>query len=93
MGGLFQRGYENQLQQFPVLGDIPILGTLFRSARWKRSETELVIIVTPRVATPADFTRAAQLNSLSGAEPAAKDLIFKGQSLDKPMTEDRGASK
>jgi pilus assembly protein CpaC len=93
LGGLFQRGYENQLQQFPVLGDIPILGTLFRSARWKRSETELVIIVTPRVATPADFTRAAQLNSLSGAEPAAKDLIFKGQSLDKPMTEDRGASK
>jgi len=52
-----------------------------------------VIIVTPRLATPADFTRAAQLNSLSGAEPAAKDLIFKGQSLDKPMTEDRGASK
>jgi pilus assembly protein CpaC len=93
MGGLFQRGYENQLQQFPFLGDIPILGTLFRSARWKRSETELVIIVTPRLATPADFTRAAQINSLGGPEPQAGDLIFKGHSLDKPLSGDRGAKK
>jgi len=33
----------------PVLGDIPILGALFRSVRYERSETELVVLVTPRL--------------------------------------------
>ena len=93
MGGLFQRAYENQLQQFPFLGDIPILGTLFRSARWKQAETELVIIVTPRLATPADFSRAAQITTMGGPEPKPGDLIFKGQSLDQPMPRDLGVQK
>jgi len=88
MGGLFQRNYDNTLRQFPVLGDIPILGTLFRSARWKRAETELVIIVTPRLATPADFNRAAQITTMGGPDPLPGDLIFKGQALDKPLSRD-----
>lgn len=33
----------------PILGDIPILGALFRSVRYERSETELVVLVTPRL--------------------------------------------
>jgi pilus assembly protein CpaC len=93
MGGLFQRNYDNSLRQFPVLGDIPILGSLFRSVRWKRAETELVIIVTPRLATPADFTRAAQISTLGGPEPKATDLILKGHALDKPLARDPGATK
>ena len=93
MGGLFQRSYDNTVRQFPVLGDIPVLGTLFRSARWRRAETELVIIVTPRLATPEDFTRAAQLTSLSGTEPRTGDLILKGHALDKPLADDFGAKK
>jgi len=93
MGGLFQRNYDNSLRQFPILGDIPILGTLFRSARWKRSETELVIIVTPRLATAADFSRAAQITTLGGPEPLAADLILNGHSLDKPLSRDRGGKQ
>jgi pilus assembly protein CpaC len=93
MGGLFQRNYDNTMRQFPVLGDIPILGTLFRSVRWKRAETELVIIVTPRLATPADFTRAAQTTTLGGPEPLAADLILNGHSLDRPLSRDRGEKK
>jgi len=75
------------------LGDIPILGTLFRSARWKQSETELVIIVTPRLATPADFGRAAQITTMGGPEPKPGDLIFKGHSLDKPLSQDPEVKK
>lgn len=52
VAGLFQQGYANAVRKIPGLGDLPVLGTLFRSARWKRKETELVIIVTPRLSTP-----------------------------------------
>ena len=54
------------ISKIPWLGDIPVLGQLFRSERFKRQETELVVIVTPylvmpssrMVATPVDGFRA-----------------------------------
>jgi pilus assembly protein CpaC len=90
IGGLFQRDYVNTVRQFPMLGDIPILGTLFRSARWKRNETELVIIVTPRLVASQDFAKAAKVTALGGPEPLAADLILNGRALDKPMGRDLG---
>lgn len=84
IGGLFQRDYSNALRQMPGLGEIPVLGALFRSTRWKRNETELIIVVTPRLATADDFA-AAQAASISGSEPSAIDLILKGKALDKPL--------
>ncbi|MDB5425574.1 MAG: cpaC [Phenylobacterium sp.] len=93
MGGLFQHNYDNTLRQFPVLGDLPIIGTLFRSSRWKRAETELMIIVTPRLVTPQDFAAAKDVNSLGGAEPLAADFLLNGHALDKPTTRDLGAKK
>jgi Flp pilus assembly secretin CpaC len=53
----------------------------------------LVIIVTPRLATPADFSRAAQITTMGGPEPKTGDLIFKGQALDKPLARDAGVEK
>jgi pilus assembly protein CpaC len=38
----------------PGAGDVPILGTLFRSRSYRRGETELVIVVTPYLVTPTD---------------------------------------
>lgn len=66
IGGLLRSNASNSLNKAPVLGDLPILGALFRSTSFRRSETELVIIVTPylvrpvngRLATPADGWRA-----------------------------------
>jgi pilus assembly protein CpaC len=40
------------IDKFPGLGDVPILGTLFKSNGWKRNETELVIVVTPYLVKP-----------------------------------------
>ena len=37
---------------WPCLGDLPILGALFRSARYRRDETELVILITPMLVKP-----------------------------------------
>jgi pilus assembly protein CpaC len=91
MAGLFQNSYENGIQQFPGLGNLPVLGALFRSARWKRSESELLIIVTPRLATPAD-RQIEPIDALPGRPPSAKDLFLKGQSHDKPMLPNSGAA-
>ena len=44
----------------PALGKLPILGTLFRSREFKRSETELVIIVTPYLVSPVSRTQLAK---------------------------------
>lgn len=53
IGGLLQSNGQNALQQLPWLGDIPVLGALFRSASYQKNETDLAIIVTPRLVRPA----------------------------------------
>lgn len=52
IAGLLQDDFRDQAGQVPWLGDIPILGALFRSADYQRAQSELVIIVTPHLVTP-----------------------------------------
>jgi pilus assembly protein CpaC len=52
IAGLLKQDYANNIRQLPFLGDLPILGSLFRSTSFQRAETELVIVVTPHVVTP-----------------------------------------
>lgn len=52
IAGLLQDDFRNLKGQVPWLGDIPILGALFRSADYQRAQSELVIIVTPHLVTP-----------------------------------------
>ena len=47
IGGLLRNHNNNSIDRAPFLGNIPILGALFRSSRYRREETELVIVVTP----------------------------------------------
>lgn len=49
LSGLLQRNVSNDIDKVPVLGDLPILGALFRSKRFQNRETELVVFVTPSV--------------------------------------------
>ena len=49
LSGLLQRSMSNDIDKLPMLGDIPILGALFRSKRFQNKETELVVFVTPTV--------------------------------------------
>jgi pilus assembly protein CpaC len=49
---LLQDDFKDSIDQFPWLGDIPILGTLFRSTSYNRGESELVIIVTAHLVVP-----------------------------------------
>lgn len=67
IGGLLQSQGQTAQQQLPWLGDIPVLGLLFRSAAYQKNETDLAIIVTPRLVRPArpgDVIRTPLDNSL-----------------------------
>ena len=54
IAGLMSANSQNALDKAPGLGDVPILGNLFRSRDFRRGETELVIIVTPYLVKPVD---------------------------------------
>ncbi len=59
IGGLMSNTQNNAIDKAPVLGDLPIIGALFRSTRFKRSETELMIIVTPYLVKPVSANQIA----------------------------------
>jgi pilus assembly protein CpaC len=52
IAGLLKEDYQSQIRQFPFVGDIPVLGALFRSNGYQRNESELVIVVTPHLVSP-----------------------------------------
>jgi len=54
IAGLMSASSQNTLDKAPGLGDVPILGNLFRSREFRRGETELVIVVTPYLVKPVD---------------------------------------
>ncbi len=54
IAGLLQDDFNDQVGQVPWLGDVPILGALFRSTEFQRRQSELVIIVSPHLVTPTD---------------------------------------
>ena len=52
VAGLLSDNYKNDIRQYPFLGDLPIIGALFRSTGYQQDQTELVIVVTPHLVTP-----------------------------------------
>ena len=54
IAGLLSNNSSNQIEKAPGLGDIPILGNLFRSTDYRRGETELVIVITPYLVKPVN---------------------------------------
>ena len=63
MGGLMSNDKRQATSKVPILGDIPIIGSLFRSRRFENNETELAIFMTPRIdATPASMEEIEALN-------------------------------
>ena len=54
IAGLMSNTSQNLLKKTPGVGDIPVLGALFRSTNFRKGETELVIVVTPYLVNPVD---------------------------------------
>jgi pilus assembly protein CpaC len=54
IAGLIADNVTETIAKYPVLGDLPVLGPLFRSTNFQKNETELIVIVTPRLVKPID---------------------------------------
>jgi Flp pilus assembly secretin CpaC len=52
LAGLLSNDVERNISKFPILGDIPILGALFRSTRFQKKQTDLMIFITPKFVEP-----------------------------------------
>ncbi|HEY7810776.1 MAG TPA: type II and III secretion system protein family protein [Allosphingosinicella sp.] len=59
IGGLLRNSSSASTDKAPFLGDLPILGSLFRSNSFRRNETELVIVVTPYLVKPVNASQIA----------------------------------
>jgi pilus assembly protein CpaC len=59
IAGLLQNNIRETVAKYPVLGDIPVLGALFRSTSFQKDETELIVIVTPHLVKPLDLAAQA----------------------------------
>ena len=79
IGGLIQNNAENNISKIPGLGDIPILGALFRSTQFQRNETELVIVVTAYVVHPTDTAPALPTDFVR--QPSDLERLFLDRSV------------
>ncbi|MBW2439774.1 MAG: type II and III secretion system protein family protein [Deltaproteobacteria bacterium] len=57
IAGLLKETIRDNVQKYPLLGDIPIIGALFRSREFQKNETELVIIATPHLVKPLNMAK------------------------------------
>ena len=78
MAGLLRKDFQDTVRQFPILGSIPIIGSLFRSTGFQKEETELVIIVTPRLVRPV-LAGALKVPTDRVSPPNEADLFLLGR--------------
>jgi pilus assembly protein CpaC len=79
ISGLVSRNTMSNIDKFPWLGDLPIIGAFFRSTRFDREDKELLMVVTPHLVRP--IARNAALPPLPGADvhdykPSFTELFF-----------------
>jgi pilus assembly protein CpaC len=86
IAGLLSEELRDQVSQYPLLGHIPVLGGLFRSSRYTKNETELVIIVTPELVKPLGGEEVA-LPTDSFIDPSAAEFYLYGWIEGQPPAE------
>ncbi len=79
LAGLLRNSNTNNVEKAPFLGDLPILGALFRSTKFRRQETELVIIVTPYLVRPVSGRMALPTDGYRA--PTAGEQTWLGQNF------------
>jgi pilus assembly protein CpaC len=89
IAGLLRNSHTNDVSKAPFLGDLPILGALFRSTSFRRAETELVIIVTPYLVRPVSNQMALPTDGYrmpTDAQGIGAGQIYTGTSGSHPVT-------
>ena len=78
IAGLIKDSTRESIKKFPGLGDLPVLGALFRSSEFRKNETELVIIVTPHLVKPLNMAKQT-LPTDGFKEPTPYEFFVSGQ--------------
>jgi pilus assembly protein CpaC len=77
IAGLLKNNVTENIKRFPILGEIPILGALFRSSSFQTEKTELLFVVTPRLVKPLPPDYALPTDSFT--PPSRADFFLKGK--------------
>jgi pilus assembly protein CpaC len=78
IAGLLQNNITQDLSKFPWLGDVPVLGSLFRSTAFQHDESELVVIVTPYIVRPTDTANRLQAPTDGYVAPSDGQQVLNG---------------
>jgi len=78
IAGLLQNQTQQQLQAYPWIGDLPVIGSLFRSTAFQRGETELIILVTPYLVQPVSSATALTTDNDGFYAPSDKERMLNG---------------
>ena len=79
IAGLLQNTGNNSIDKTPFLGDIPVLGALFRSTKFQKQETELVVVVSPYLVQPVSTQLALPTDGYRVPDDVQRDFL--GQSF------------
>lgn len=90
IAGLIQQDFETTVDQVPLLGSLPIIGSLFRSSSFRKGETELLIIVTPRLVQPIRPDQV-RLPTDRVADPIPADVLLNGNAYNPVPVAPNGA--
>jgi pilus assembly protein CpaC len=86
IAGLLQDEITQSVNRLPFLGDVPVLGALFRSDSFRRRETELVILVTPIVVRPVNDVAALHLPTDEYTVPNDLERVLYGRQVGRSRT-------
>ncbi|WP_238843409.1 type II and III secretion system protein family protein [Thiomicrorhabdus xiamenensis] len=79
VGGLIQDSFQSSISKIPFLGDIPILGALFRSTNYEKDQTELAIVVTPTFVEPIEKGTEISLPGENMKVPSYGEAFWMGK--------------
>jgi pilus assembly protein CpaC len=77
IAGLIKNNASTAIKRFPGLGEVPILGALFRSTEFQKDQTELLFVITPRLVKP--LAKVPTLPTSNHREPSRQDVMLHGK--------------
>jgi pilus assembly protein CpaC len=92
IAGLLQDDFRDAIRQFPWLGDLPVLGTLLRSTEYQSRQTELVLVITPRLVQPV-AAGALTTPADNFLTPSEADLFLLGRTVGRPPASGSGSTR
>jgi pilus assembly protein CpaC len=76
IAGLIKNNMTETIKRFPGLGEVPVLGALFRSSEFQKDQTELMFVITPRLVKP--LATAPRLSTDNYVPPTRGEVYLNG---------------